>query len=163
MSLLSDRIKKHKIPACPYEPTFDRIVVYSLPEEAADRETFAKGGLIVKAEITKKRQKNSTARGILIAAGLTAMDQLRGHGIELGHYVWVARLSPWAHTVDITEDGEVQMLFLRAGNVVGSEDLLAQRKAGGVTVSRDKSDGRHQFTFDGVIAPRFDPAESFDD
>lgn len=162
MSLLSERIKKHKIPACPYEPVFDRIVVYALPEEAAERETFTKGGLIVKTQQTKKRQKDSTARGVLVAAGLTAMDQLRGHGIELGHYVWVARLSPWAHTIDIEEEGEVQMLFLRAGNVVGSEDLLAQRKAGGVIVSRDK-DGRHLFTFEGTEAPRFDPAESFDD
>ncbi len=163
LSLLDERIQKHKIPRWPYQPIFDRIIVLSIPAEAESRETFVKGGLIVKHVTTEKRQKNSTARAILLAAGLGAMDHLRGHGVGVGHYVWVSRLSPWAHTVDITEDGEVQMLFLRSGNVVGSEDLLAQCESGSVAITIDKADGRHQFTFDGVPAPRFDPAESFDD
>ena len=47
-SLLAKRTREHSIPPCPYEPAFDRIIVYSIPDESATRETFSKGGIIVK-------------------------------------------------------------------------------------------------------------------
>ena len=157
MSLLEKRIKRFKIPACPYEPVFDRIVVYQVPEEAATRETYAKGGLIVKPDAIKSSQEKKTARGILIAAGLQAMDELRGHGVDLGHLVWVARLSPWMHTVDVSSSGaDVQMMFLRSSDVVGSEDLRDLRVSGELKVHAG-DDGRHGFVFGKGQIPRFDP------
>lgn len=158
MTLLDERIKEHAIHPWPYEPSFDRLIVWMLPEASAERETFTAGGLIVKPEVTRANQKATTARGVLVAAGLTARDQLRGHGIDLGHVVWVVRLSPWRHVVDIVDGKEVEFMFLRAGDVVGSEDVLAAQRRGELEVSVD-IDGHHQYLMDGRALPRFEPPD----
>lgn len=159
--LLTEMAERYKVPPCPYEASFDRVVVFSVPEEKAMRDTYVDGGLIAKPETKKTTEKNETPRGILVSAGLTARDYLRGHGIGLGHMVWVARLSPWRHEVDRTAAGVVEFLFLRAGDIVGSETLQQYVRDGKVTVTvstegEDKGQHRYQF-IDGGVAPRFDP------
>jgi hypothetical protein len=156
-SLIDERIREYSIPQWPYEPSFDRIIVYSVPEDAASRETFSKGGILVKPETRKSRDEAETPRGILCAAGLGAHDYLRSHGYSLGHMVWVARLSPWRHEVDKIEGKTIEFLFLRAGDLVGSEDLLQHIRDGRVKVAVG-DDGVHRYEFiDESIRPRFDP------
>lgn len=159
--LLAEMMGRYKVPDCPYEASFDRIVVWQVAEEKATRDTYVEGGLIAKPETKKAAERNETPRGILVRAGLAARDYLRGHGIGLGHMVWVARLSPWRHEVDRTAAGIVEFVFLRAGDVVGSETLLQYVRDGKVTVTvstegEDKGQHRYQF-IDGGVAPRFDP------
>ena len=156
MSLLDERLKKYGLPPWPYQPAFDRIVVYTMPEEKASRETFVEGGLIVKAEVTKDREEQESPRCILVAAGLAARDQLRGDGIDVGHIVWVARFSPWRHTVERTTDGDVDFMFLRAGDVVGSEDVLRLMRDGKIK-TKVGDDGKHQYVVEDSAIPRFDP------
>lgn len=157
-TLLDAMIKEHGIPKCPFEASLDRIVVYSVPEDKASRDTYVPGGLLVKPESKKAQEENETPRGIIVSAGLLAQDYLRGHGMGLGHMVWVARLSPWRYEFDRTSDGKViEMLFLRAGDIVGSETLLGQVRAGKVTVEL-QPDGRHWYKYnDDAARPRFDP------
>lgn len=156
-SLLDEAIEKYKIPAWPYEAAFDRMVVFSVPEDAASRETFTAGGLIVKTERQKSAEENETPRGIIVSAGLEARDYLRGHGVGLGHMIWVARLSPWRHEVDKDSEGKpIEFLFLRAGDLVGSEDLQRFIKEGRVRVEAGE-DGKHRYVFDDDTLPRFDP------
>lgn len=157
-SLLDRAIKEHKIPAWPYQAAFDRVVVFSVPEDKASRETYAKGGAIIKPVEAHDNDMNQTPRGIICAAGLSAMDYLYSHGMGVGEMAWVARLSPWRHEVERTEkDGVIEFLFLRAGDLVGSEDLLASMRAGRVTIERGE-DGRHYYKYaKGVPRPRFDP------
>lgn len=157
-SLLDQAIREHKIPRWPYRSAFDRIVVFSLPEDKASRETYVPGGKIVKAETTKSREQNETPRGIIVSAGLQAMDELSSHGMGLGHMVWVARLSPWRHVVDRDSDGrDIEFLFLRAGDVVGSETLEKWIADGDVKIACD-DEGRHHYDFaDAGMVPRFDP------
>lgn len=159
--LLAEAIERYKVPPCPYEAVYDRVVVFSVPEEKAERETYAQGGVIVKPETRRDTEKRETPRGILVSAGLAAMDVLKGHGIGLGHMVWVARLAPWRHEVDRTENGVVEFLFLRVGDIVGSETLQQYIRDGKakVTVSTEGEDkGQHRYEFiDGGVAPRFDP------
>lgn len=156
-SLLDRAIKEHKIPAWPYEPSFDRVVVYSIPEDKAARRTYAAGGLIVKPETKQAAEEAETPRGILCAAGLGARDVLRSHGLGLGHMIWVARLSPWRHEVERTADGAVAFLFMRVGDIVGSETLQGYIKDGGAAVSIGP-DGSHRYKFHKEAArPRFDP------
>lgn len=135
MSLLSEAIEKHGIPPWPYEAVYDRVVVFSVPEDAASRDTYIAGGLIAKPENRKSHDQSVTPRGVIVSAGLGALDVMRSHGMDLGHMVWVARLSPWRHQVDKDADGrDIEFLFLRVGDIVGSETLLAQRTAGAVSV-----------------------------
>jgi len=156
--LLDAAIKEFKIPKWPYEAAYDRIVVFSIPEDKAARETFVAGGTIVKPETVRDREENETPRGVIVSAGLGARDVLRSHGMGLGHVVWVARLSPWRHVVERTADGEVTFLFLRAGDIVGSETLQKFVKAGKAKVTTD-AEGRHVYEYEGDTAPRFDPPD----
>lgn len=137
MTLLSEAVEKHRIPPWPYEAVYDRVVVFSVPEDAASRETYAQGGVIVKPESRQKHDQSVTPRGIIVSAGLGALDVLRSHGMDVGHMVWVARLSPWRHEVDRDADGKViEFLFLRVADIVGSETLLAQRRAGAASYEK---------------------------
>ena len=156
--LLDLAIEEHSIPPWPYEPSFDRIVIFSVPEEKAKRKTFVPGGLVEMIETRQDFEQQETPRGILCAAGLGARDVLRSHGIDLGHMLWVARLSPWRHEVERTKEGKIiSFLFMRVGDVVGSETLQAAIKAGRAHVAT-KPDGTHSYKFDDESArPRFDP------
>lgn len=159
MALLDDRIKEYGLPPCPYQPAFDRFVLYTIPEKKASRETFADGGLIVKPESVASREKKESPRGIIMAAGLIAMDQLRGHGIGLGSLVWVARFSPWRHVVERTDRGDIEMMFLRVPDVVGSEDTLGELQSGKLSIVLG-DDGKHRYQYaDGAMLPRFDPPD----
>ncbi len=163
MSLLADRIKKYQLPACPYEPTFDRIIIYTLPESKADRETFVPGGKILKLDIVADAERKESPRGILMAAGLEARDILRGHGIDLGHIVWVARFSPWRHEIELTATGKtIEMMFMRAGDIVGSEDVKAAVDKGLIIV-KYCDDGKHRYDMDESVVPRFDPKKYVDE
>lgn len=157
-TLLDEAIEQYKIPAWPYEPGFDRIVVFSIPEEKAQRKTYVPGGKIEMVETRQAFEKEETPRGILCAAGLKAMDVCRSHGIDLGHMLWVARLSPWRHEVERTAEGKViSFLFMRVGDIVGSETLQAAIKEGRVKVEV-RPDGTHGFKYeDEDLRPRFDP------
>lgn len=159
--LLSEMIERYKVPPWPYEAVYDRVVVFSVPEAKATRETYVDGGLIAKPQTKMAAEKNETPRGILVSAGLGARDYLRAHGMGLGHMVWVARLSPWRHEVDRTNDGAIEFLFLRAGDVVGSETLQGYIREGKVKVtlsSEGEDRGQHRYQYlDGDVAPRFDP------
>lgn len=157
-SMLDAAIKEHSIPSWPYEASYDRIIVFSLPEKKAQRETAIEGGIILKPEQTKDREERESPRGVIVSAGLGAMDYLRSHGMGLGHEVWVARLSPWRHVVERDKNGrDVEFLFLRAGDVVGSEHLRQWVADGKVTVECGE-DGAHRYKFkDSGLLPRFDP------
>lgn len=155
--MLDAAIREHRIPPCPYEAVYDRIVVFSVPEDKASRDTFTAGGLIAKPTATKDKEEAESPRGILVSAGLGARDVLISHGIGLGHMLWVARLAPWRHVVDRTEKGAVEFLFMRVGDIVGSETLLGFIKSGAVTVETG-ADGQHTYRYvDGSLGPRFDP------
>lgn len=156
-SLLDAAIKEHKIPRWPYEAAFDRIVVYMIPEEKAQRKTYSAGGLIEMPEDRQSAEKAVTPRGIVVAAGLQAQDVMRSHGIGLGHMVWVARHSPWRHQVDRVEGKDIEFFFLRVGDIVGSETLQEQIRKGEVTIDV-QPDGTHRYQFAKESSrPRFDP------
>lgn len=160
--LLDAAIKEHSIPKWPYEAAYDRIIVYSLPEAKAARETYVPNGKILMTAQAKSYEENVTPRGVIVSAGLGARDVLKSHAIGLGHVVWVARLSPWRHQVDRTSDGhDIEFLFLRVGDVVGSETLLRQINRGLVTVDCDAQGAHHYVPLGGdgddEAVPRFDP------
>ena len=157
MTLLAERMKEFGIPRPPYEPAFDLVVVYPLPDAKSSRETFVPDGVIVKAQTTKAAEERSSPRGVLVGAGLKARDYLRGYLIELGHIVWLSRLSPWRHVVERGADGkDVELYFLSVTDIKGSEDVAKLIADGKARVYCDK-DGRHVFEHEAEALPRFDP------
>jgi hypothetical protein len=157
MTLLDERLKEHDLPPPPYEPFGETVLVYPLPEDKAKRETFIPGGVLVKAESMKSREEKESPRGILVGAGLRAMDYLRGYHIELGHIVWIARLSPWRHVVEVRSDGTpLDMFFMNASDIKGSEDVARMRRDGTLRLTVD-AEGVHRFENDSGALPRFEP------
>lgn len=158
LSLLERRIEEWNLPRSPYQPAFDRIVVVPVPEDKSVRETFLKAGTIIMPGRKREVEANETARGVVVAAGLGALDVLRSHGMDVGHLVWVARLSPWRHVVERNEKtgGDIEMLFMRVGDIVGSEDTLEAVTAGAFNIIYDTKQEKH--VYDGA-GPRVDPPD----
>lgn len=136
--LLVEKIKRYDIPPWPYQPTFDRIIVYQIP--TTESETF-KDSILVKPEVTKEKEKRQAPRAVLVAAGLRARDELESHGIEIGHTIWFARYSGNIHETDVGGGRHKGFCFLRAMEVTGSEEQLTALEAGALEFVKD-ADGR---------------------
>lgn len=161
-SLLDKRIREFNIPQWPGQAMYARIIVYRLPDKASKRTTFAEGGLIEKPDTIASDTKWRSPRGVIVSAGLQAMDILRGNGIGLGDIIWMASHTPWRFEVDRKVDGEsVEFHFMQAGDVVISEDLIERMR--NKTAQVEIRDGRHQLVLEDAAVPRFDPPNHPDD
>lgn len=155
MSVLDEKIKKYEIPKWPYQPAFDRCLIYQIPTVEAD--TF-KDSVLVKPEITKQREKQTSPRGVLVAAGQKARSILESHGIFIGHTVWFARFTLYKHEFDASNKS---FATIRAAEINGSEELLADVESGREVFTMTE-DGEWLFNdSDGVVA-RKDPEEFVD-
>jgi len=99
---------------------YDRVLIAQTTDED---ETFG-GGLIQKAKVTLMRETQQSSRGVIISAGLQALDALRSNGIDIGHTVHVARMSTYAIPVGYVGGKEFRALLVHAGEICLSEDLL---------------------------------------
>lgn len=102
------------------QAAFDRIHIWQIPEQKT--ETFGEGSLIVMGDQSKARLKNEAPRGILISAGLKALDALRSNGIDLGHIVNFIQAAPWRIFVDYVLGHRPAILVMNAGDITSSED-----------------------------------------
>ena len=80
------------------QAAFDRIYIFPLDPD--DEDDKVKGTRIFKPQATKLRDKQEGNRGVLISAGLTAMDRLMSHGIELGDIVMTNKNVPFARRMN---------------------------------------------------------------
>lgn len=126
------------------QAAFDRIYIFPLDPD--DEEKKVKGTNIFKPQATRLRDKQEGNRGVLISAGLTAMDRLMSHGIELGHVVTTNKNVPFARRCDEILGVPMFFLVMRDGDLAGSEtlaeDILAGKKR--VVEVRDESGYEHQ-------------------
>lgn len=122
---------------------FDRVIVAQLPE--VEGETVIKGGKIIAPEQVRKRLEREAPRGIIISAGLQALDALVSNGCGLGHIVRFIRNAPYRFAVDSVGGIEVKVMLLRAGDIVSSEDLYENVKAAKVRTEVRET------TIDGVV------------
>lgn len=113
---------------------FDRVLVYQFRESV--QETFVEGGMIVKTQKAMTRERNQIPRGLLCAAGLRALDNLRSNGIDLGHVVTFAEPTPYRIFVLDLGNGKYSfsLLVLRDGDIVSSRTLQQELKEGRVRV-----------------------------
>jgi len=120
--LLKARLEYYKAEMPPWAPTYDRILVYPLRD--TDMPLKTESGLYLPQDDNTKDQLGSQ-RGLLVAAGPKALEQLYSHGIALGHLVLCARHSPWGRKY-ISRERKIihKVLVLRASEIVASEDLL---------------------------------------
>jgi len=151
--LLEKRRQEFLIPdgAFAAQPVFDRIWVFQIAEQSV--ETYG-SGLLVKPEIIGERELEASPRGVLVGAGLSALDKLRSHGMELGHVVRFTHLAPFALMVDEVDGVQQWVRVMDVSYIVSSEDLETERRAGGYSVEYDATNGQHYLVRGKKALPR---------
>jgi hypothetical protein len=121
--LLDKRRLEYAIPngAFASYPTFDKCYIWQIPMD--ERQTYAEGGLIFKPEQIMAADRHTAPRGILVSAGLQAMDSLYSTGIEIGHIIRFKKLSPFIMQVDDIDGHKLYCMVVRDGDIDASEDL----------------------------------------
>lgn len=146
-SILDQRRLEYGIPNGAFEsyPTFDKVYIYQIPLPGQGGEKWTEGGLIVKPEMTQHYERETAPRGIVVSAGLQALDSLRSTGIEVGHIVRFKKLSPFIMPVAEIQGKWFAVYVVRDGDIEASEDLaeaLNSRRAQIVNVSNESFDHR---------------------
>jgi hypothetical protein len=143
-SLLDIRRKRYNIPDEVFgvSAVYDRILVYQVQKE--EKEFYDEGGLIKKTEIRQTAERRTTPSGVIVTAGVQALDILRSNGVDLGHLVFYTQLAFYRIPVDTILGEDINLVVLRAGEIVASIDLahaLATRQARTITRDRELKDG----------------------
>lgn len=107
---------------------FDRIFVF--PIDPFDADEKMPGSFLYRPELTKQKDLQEGYRGVLISAGLTAMDRLMSHGYELGDIVMTNKNVPFARRMELIEGKPMYVLVMRDGDLAGNETLQADILAG---------------------------------
>lgn len=130
----------HEIPesALHLQAVYDRVLVWQFPDEKVGKETYGDGP-IVKATSTVDRISQSIPRGLVVSAGLGALDALRANGVDVGHVVFFCVNSPYRLPLD--DHDQHHLCLLRAGDLVASEDLAQALDRGEVNIV--ERDGEH--------------------
>jgi hypothetical protein len=106
------------------------------------KDTYGDTGIVM-TENAKRKDREETPRGVLVSAGLGALDALKSNGIDIGHIVSFIRQAPWRMPVAMVDGVEFPLLILRAGDITGSEDLAAALAAGECEIQWDPEAMQH--------------------
>lgn len=122
---------KHGIPDgfFRYAAGFDRIFVFPLDPFDADEKI--PGTSLFRPQLTKQKDMQEGFRGVLLSAGLSAMDRLMSHGYELGDIVMTNKNVPFARRMELLGGSEPMfVLVMRDGDLAGNETLQDDIRAG---------------------------------
>lgn len=127
------------------QAAFGRIHVWQLAEPDFEDGKFGKGSMLWIPEADADAQKRETNRGIVISAGLLALDHLRSHGIDLGHIVRFTKFAPATSTAAIVGGIRYRNLVMDSGNITASEDLEQDRRDGLVVEWFNPKTNQHEW------------------
>lgn len=138
-------------------PTYDRVLVFQVPQLFARRK-LGSSGLLAASEVTQEREHRTSCEGIVIAAGLQALDHLRSNGVELGDRVAFIQNYLYRRRIGYSGVSEEQYVgVMRSGDVCGSFELADKLNDGWEVIDQSnlldhcfQSLGRK----DGATAPR---------
>ena len=136
--LLAERRRTYDIPELPYLPCGKVVLVFRLPNE-----TRTSGGLF----LAETAQEPKTM-GVLVGAGLEAMDILKDHLIEIGDIVWFGKFEGWEHEVkrDAENKGK-QINQFKVDGILGSVDAIERVQGKNPThrLVYDAEAGQHKY------------------
>jgi len=131
---------------------FDRVIVYQHDRHQGN--TYINGGVIEQPDGWHDGRLQQSPRGIIISAGVQALDVMRTNGMLLGDYVWVAQNV--LRKIPIGRDAglkEIRVLLCRIGDIALDEDLYHRLKDGDVkltwTGKEDPSKCHHNLEWKG--------------
>jgi hypothetical protein len=165
-AILDKRRMEYLIPNGAFEsyPGFDKCYIWQISLEGA-RDTYSEGGKILMPDAVKSYKKNTAPRGILVSAGLQAMDSLYSTGFRIGDIVRFKKFSPFIMPVGEIDGHELAVMVVRDGDLEASEDLaleLNERRSGIINVSEKGYDFRvnhnNGSTSGAKVNPYYDPS-----
>lgn len=102
------------------QAAYDRVLLWQIGQYEG-KGTWG-GGSILMPDAAREHERGTAPRGVVVAAGLRALDHLRSNGMDLGHVVAIGGLSPWRIRCDTIDGKPKYVLLLASGDVAGSED-----------------------------------------
>lgn len=151
---LKERLGYYKKKAPHFAPAFDRVFI--IPLEDADQADTTAGGIVIAQEI---KDKMGAQRGLLVAAGAKALEELYSMGIGLGDRVYTMRFSRFVRQYQSLEDKQFyKVQVCTAGEVMGSEDLYRAFADGEYEYRLDLDTGSVEICDRENERPRNDPA-----
>jgi hypothetical protein len=141
--LLDEKRCKYGIPdtAWTTQPAFDQVLVWQI---AVDEGKSFGGGTILKTETTLKRELQEAPRGVIVSAGLTALDQLRSHGIDVGHTIDFYQIAPLRKRLPTIAGKEPTLVMIQARYVFGSEELASALRTRSARIITKDIDGAQE-------------------
>lgn len=149
--LLDERRFEYAIPNGCFEhfPLFDKVYIWQL--NMTERETYTEGGAILKPEARIAHDRKTAPRGIIVSAGLAALDSLRSAGADIGHIVRFKKFAPFMQEVCDIDGHTLEVLTLRDGDMVSSEDLAREFHQGIVRIVNVSKDGGYDHRFERTL------------
>jgi len=125
---LTRRVHEFKIPAWPGQALYERVLIFKIPEAstASDEIDIGDGKKLVKPETRVGVDVSRCPRGIIVSAGLRAMDIMRAQGMELGELIWFAPHVPFRFVVKQRSGQDDEFSFMNVGDIILSEDVLGR-------------------------------------
>lgn len=111
------------------QASFDRIFVFPLSLEEGEKAEKTAGGILL-PDTAKLRDLQEGNRGVLLSAGLTAMDRLMSHGYELGDIVITNKNVPFARRCETIGQQPLHYLVMREADLAGNESQMERIRAG---------------------------------
>ncbi len=138
--VLDERRFEYGIPNGCFEhfPAFDKVYIWQVT--LTERHTYSQGGAIIKPEAIVASDRNTAPRGIIVSAGLQALDSLRSTGIDIGHIVRFKKFSPFIQPVGEIRGHPLTVMVIRDGDIVSSEDLAKEYHARRISITNASPD-----------------------
>jgi hypothetical protein len=126
--LLDSRRMQYGIPdgAFAQKALFDRVLVFQIPDRTSS--TYEQGGLIEMPDNVKAANLYRAPVGIIVSAGLNALDALVSNGCQVGDKVQFVKNAPYFVRVDTIGGKDFNLVVLTAGELIGNFDLQDRLK-----------------------------------
>ena len=133
MTKLEQRIKQYDIPEIPYLPMHKDVLVFRMPDEERTA-----GGLYITQE-----NREPKSYGILVAAGLGALDVLWPNLVEVGDVVWFSTYEGEEKEItrEVGAEGK-KLLQMKVEGIRGSVDAVERAREFEVVLSKE---GKHEY------------------
>lgn len=118
---------------------FDRVLIWQLP---VAEETYGDTGIVM-TDIAKKKTREETPMGILITAGLGALDVLKSHGHELGDIVKFVKQGMWRLPIGYVLGVPQYLMVLSVGEIVSNNDLAERYVNGDIRYEWSAKEEQH--------------------
>jgi hypothetical protein len=151
--LLDLRRRQFGIPDSAFrvQAAFNMVYVHQIQDVMFEKGTYGDSKIIIPKNYEDSKKK-SAPRGIIVSAGLNALDILRSNGMDLGHIINYVRVAPFRLQYDIAGGEVLHLLTLHVGDIYGSEDTATALRERRIALTRDQD-------VNGVIIHRYRGAD----